>query len=121
MNVIIIQQADEIKYHLRAKSHSGPADFSIVSDGIGHSSKTVNKEPRTKRFKATFDHVPSNILENYEDDDAQAMDDQLADESEETAEFEGLRTLSPPPSEADYIYGLSQGESLAEHFESDAY
>jgi len=98
------------------KSHSGPAIFSIVNNEPEQST-SLHQEPKAKRFKHDLDQVPSNILENDEEE-VQQNEEIIGTEATET---EGLRNLSPPPCEIDYIYGQFQGETLSELFESEQY
>jgi hypothetical protein len=109
--------ADEVKYHLRAKSHSGPATFSVVSDELEQYPTSTHREARTKRARVEFDQVPSNILENDEEEGAQ---NEPTDKTNGNKP-ENLRSLSPPPNEMDYIYGQTRGETLSELYETDFY
>lgn len=75
------------------------------------------RQIKAKRLKNEFDQVPSNILENEEDDGQREQ----GVEQEGSYEPEILRCLSPPPNETDYIYGQTRGETLAELFDADVY
>jgi hypothetical protein len=80
----------------------------------------TSRQSRAKKFKSEFEQVgqvPSNILEEHEDDEEgreQGIENEVYDS-------EILRVLSPPPSELDYSYGQTRGETLAELFENDVY
>ncbi|KAI6189972.1 E2F-TDP domain-containing protein [Aphelenchoides bicaudatus] len=111
-------QADEVKYHLRAKSNSGPATFSIVNQETGPPSY-LQRQSTSKRIKQEFEQansVPSNILENEEEEGREQ-----AIEQEEICAPEILRCLSPPPSETDYVFSQTRGETLAELFDAEIY
>jgi hypothetical protein len=113
--------AEEVKYHLRAKSHSGPAIVSSVNEDLSQS-VDHRRHPKMKRPKTEFDkigEVPSNLLENEDDDENQNREQGIVDEMFEPTE--SLRVLSPPPSEMDYTLGQTRGETLSELFEDDIY
>ncbi|KAI6227502.1 E2F-TDP domain-containing protein [Aphelenchoides fujianensis] len=110
---------DDVRYSLKAKSHSGPAIISSVTNEKGHS--VIRRTIRQERPQAAGDklgEVPTNILEDEEEDAAFKRDQML---EEEVYEIEPLRVLSPPPSELDYTLGQHRGETIADIYNDDGF
>ncbi|KAI6230215.1 E2F-TDP domain-containing protein [Aphelenchoides fujianensis] len=110
---------DDVRYSLKAKSHSGPAIISSVTNEKGHS--VIRRTIRQERPTAAADklgEVPTNILEDDEEDAAFKRDQML---EEEVYEIEPLRVLSPPPSELDYTLGQHRGETIADIYNDDGF
>ncbi|KAI6186545.1 E2F-TDP domain-containing protein [Aphelenchoides besseyi] len=108
---------EEIRYHLKVKSHSGPAIVSSVSHGKDQSNcRYTIKHKRPKLLDEKMDENPNNIHLNEvtETHNNQTLDNEIF-------EMEALRVLSPPPSEQDYTLGQNRGESILDVYNDDIY
>jgi hypothetical protein len=126
---LLFQFSDDInvKYQLKLTSRCGPAYVFLANKPDeelprkrGNSAHTeLRREPSTSYGNVTDE--PGDILENEEEYRLAAEKRKEEEASNNGKTGVGFRSLSPPPSERDYIYGLSQGESLFELYDDDGF
>jgi len=105
---------EDMRYELKLTSRCGPASVFIVNKDEPLEEPTVQGQGRRQQQSAygNVGDEPGDILENEEE-----IGGEGGAQSRKVPTLEGFRTLTPPPSEKDYIFGLNKGESLAQLFD----
>ncbi|KAI1720940.1 e2F/DP family winged-helix DNA-binding domain-containing protein [Ditylenchus destructor] len=131
--------ADEMRFELKLTSKCGPAQAYIwnnknvqkeaaatnVPGGGARQPQTTTPGGRILRStrhqaqsNAAYESVGDEPGDLLEGDSEQQNEETQRKETEQASVNEGFRSLSPPPSERDYIYGLHKpGESLIKLYE----